>query len=444
MSIVWDASPQPPAQELPPGPFDLVVVGGGLAGLSVAYHALGRRPGLRVAVLEKARVGAGASGRNTGMVGPGVAQSLTALVRRVGPDAARALYAASLDAVRATRALVQRERIACDLEATGQLLVARTRADRRRLRDDVALRARLSLPHEALDDRGLRARIRLEAAGADADGPAALHLPTAFLVDPAKLVAGLARCVRARGGRVCEDARVRRLCGDGPVRVEVEHGRETVSLVAQRVVVAAGSETPSLGVLRGRVLPLRLQVLATAPVPREALEFLGWRGREAVIGASRLFDYFRLTADGRLVYGGGAPRYGSDTPSFDRLERLIRERFAGVPGMAQLPVTHAWTGEIDYVLDGLPAIGPLRGRPGVLLAVGWCGHGLALSIAAGEWIADRLEGVVATEPLPWFRDRPPLVPLEPVRRLACRAAIGTMALCDRVERGIGGRRATLL
>ena len=75
--------------------------------------------------------------------------------------------------------------------------------------------------------------------------------------------------------------------------------------------------------------------------------------------------------------------------------------------------------------------------------VGWCGHGLALSIAAGEWIVDRLEDRAA-EPLPWFRDLPPLVPLEPVRRLVCRAAIGAMALCDRVERGFGERRATLL
>jgi len=441
MTTVWDRDHPVATDGLPSGPLDVVVVGGGLSGLSAAYHAIRRRSGLRIAVIEAARIGAGASGRNTGMIGPGVAQSLTSLVRRVGPDAARALYEASLDAVRASRALIERERIACDLEVTGQLVVARTRADRKRLRQDVALRARLGLPHEALDDRALRDRIRLDSSGTDEDGPAALHHPTAAVVDPAKLVTGLARRVRALGVHVCEGLRVTRVRGDG---VEVQQGSERTTLLARRVVLAAGSETPSLGLLRGRVLPLHLQVLATAPLRREALEFLGWHGREAVIGASRLFDYFRLTADGRLVYGGGAPRYGAGPRSFDGLERLMRERFAGVPGMDGLPVTHAWTGVIDYVLDGLPALGAVRGRPGVLQVVGWCGHGLALSIAAGEWIADLLDGAAAS-PLPWFRERPPLVPLEPVRRLACRAAVGTMALRDRIERGLrsGYRRSTV-
>jgi glycine/D-amino acid oxidase-like deaminating enzyme len=104
-----------------------------------------------------------------------------------------------------------------------------------------------------------------------------------------------------------------------------------------------------------------------------------------------------------------------------------------VPGLARVPVTHRWTGLIDYVLDGLPTIGARRGRPGVLHLVGWCGHGLALSIAAGAWVAAGLDHS-ATSPLPRLRDRPPLVPTEGLRWLVCRSATAAMALRDRLDR----------
>jgi gamma-glutamylputrescine oxidase len=448
---LWDEASVATPPDALPETADVAVVGAGLAGLSAAYHALVRRPDQRIAVLEAGRIGDGASGRSTGMVGPGIAQGVGALSARIGDEAARALYGASLQAVRATRLLVEREAIACDLEDAPQLLVARSRADRRRLRADAATRERLGIPHDALDDTALRARIRLETPDGDArDGPAAVCVPDAALVHPQKLVAGLVRAIRERGGVLCEGARVTRVRGGEAGRsVALTVAREgaEVALHARRVVVAAGGRTPELGLLRGRVLPLHLQALATAPLPPDVRGALGWSGREAVIGASRVFDYFRLTADDRLVFGGGAPRYGwngrpgprAQVRALDRLTRAFRRRFADVPGMARVPVTHAWTGVIDYVLDGLPAIGARRERPGVLQLVGWCGHGLALSIAAGAWVADRLDRG-EPETLPWFRDRPPLVPTEGLRWLVCRAAVGAMALCDRLDRAGAGRR----
>jgi gamma-glutamylputrescine oxidase len=443
---VWDEDAQAETfHDALPARVDVAVIGAGLAGLSAAYHAKGRTSERHVVVLEAGRVGAGASGRSTGMVGPGVAQSLPVLAERVGDDAAQAFYGASLQAVRATRLLVEREGIACDLEDGAQLVVARSRADRRRLRADADVRTRLGVPHRVLDDRALRARVRVAAAdGGDHDGPAAVEVPGTALVHPRRLVDGLARAVRARGGLVCEGARVTRVAGGGlatPVTLTVvRDGRET-RVVARRVVVAAGGGTPGLGLLRGRVLPLHLQALATAPLPPDVRDALGWSGREGVIEASRVFDYFRLTADGRLVFGGGVPRYGwngrptaaADARALARLTAAFHGRFADVPGLARVPVTHRWTGLIDYVLDGLPTIGARRGRPGVLHLVGWCGHGLALSIAAGAWVADGLDHS-AVSPLPRLRDRPPLVPTEGLRWLVCRSATAGMALRDRIDR----------
>jgi gamma-glutamylputrescine oxidase len=219
----------------------------------------------------------------------------------------------------------------------------------------------------------------------------------------------------------------------------VEGAGEAVRLTARRAVVATAGYTPALGLLRGRLLPVQLQALATAPLPAAALDHLGWRGREGIVEARQLFDYFRLTADDRLVFGGGAPRYPlggrcgrrSERRALARLEREMRRRLAAVPGIADLPVTHAWTGVIGCVLDALPAIGPRRDRPGVVQLLGWCGHGLALSVAAGAWAAAMLDGE-APAALPWFRDRPPLLPFEPLRWLAFRAVVTGMALRDRL------------
>jgi len=191
--------------------------------------------------------------------------------------------------------------------------------------------------------------------------------------------------------------------------------------------------------LRGRVLPVHLQALATAPLPADAFAALGWRGREGVVEARRIFNYFRLTADDRLVFGGAAPRYhwGGRPPAGDgaRAADSLRLRLASVfpadAGIDRLPVTHAWNGVIGYTLDALPVIGRDRERPAVLYALGWCGHGLALSVASGAWIARlvfeprRLEG-------PWFRGSSPRLPGEAVRWLSFRAAVGAMAVLDQV------------
>jgi glycine/D-amino acid oxidase-like deaminating enzyme len=454
---IWDdaASAVEISGALTPAPLDVAVVGGGLAGLSVAYHALLRHPGLRVAVIEAGLIGGGASGRSTGMVGPGVGQSLGALVRRLGRKAAGRAYAATLDAVRTTVALVRREGIACDLEETGQILVARSRGDRRRLHREAALMADLYLPHAALDDAHLETRIRLgPAEGSDADGPAGLRLSTAALVHPGKLVAGLAARVRARGGVLCQGLRVQPIRSDARTgsgltldAAPTQGNGPRIAIAARRVVVATGGYTPSLRLFTGRVLPLHLQALATAPLPPEALHHLAWGGREGIVETSRVFNYFRLTHDNRLVFGGGTPRYlwngtsaaASAARALQGLESTLRRRFAAVPGMARVPITHAWTGLIDYVLDGLPMIGARRDEPRLLHVLGLCGHGLALSVAAGAWLADRLDDdgapqaeVSALAPS-WLRDRPGvLLPTEPVRWLACHAALGAMRVMDRL------------
>src|SRR5262249_51198953 len=142
---IWSTALPAPAPAFPGGALrcDVAVVGGGFAGLSAALHLLERHPGARVVVLEAEHVGAGASGRSTRMLGPGVGQRLLALVRRLGEVRAAALYRATLRAVEDVRRLVETEGIACELDMTGHLVVAGSRAERARLDATAALLSRL-------------------------------------------------------------------------------------------------------------------------------------------------------------------------------------------------------------------------------------------------------------------------------------------------------------
>ena len=412
---------------------DVAVIGGGFAGLSAAYHLLGRWPGARVVLLEAERLGAGASGRTTGMLGPGVGQSLPALVRRHGPDRARALYLASLGAVEAVAALVARERIACELEMTGQLVVARSRGGVARLRATITALQALSLPCEVLDRDELEQRVYLAASAPQA--PAAIRLPLAGTLHPLRLLHGLAERVVARGGQIFEHARVRRLAHGARVRLELERG---AAVSADRVVVATAGYTPEIGLFRGRLLPVHLQVVATEPLDSGTRDALGWKGREGIIDSRRVFDYFRLTADDRLVFGGGRPRYywggraEGPTARAAALDDLARELHRTFGAGLDLRVERGWTGVIGYVVDALPAIHRLRDRPAVLHAVGWCGHGVALSLASGAWLTDIICEGAAPEDLPWFRTDPPLLRGELTRWAGFQGSVRLMKLLDRL------------
>ncbi len=432
-----------PIRTTPLGPgahqADVAIVGGGLTGLSTALHLLRARPGLDVVVLDAGGLGGGQTGRSTGMLTPGVGQDLAGQVRRFGPDLARRMYEATLEAVRAAQALVEAERIECDLHLGGQLIVAHGKAGRSRLATLERTLTALQLPCEPLDDAGRDAAVRLgPALRAPGPGTAALRLPVAGTLQPLALVAGLAARVRALGGRIHTDTPVVGLDADRLTLGEAKD-KATTTLDAGSVVVAAGPGAPGLGLQRGRVLPMELRACVTAPLSPEALARLGWARREGVIDSRRLFDYFRLSPDGRLVFGGGRPVYRwrgrpgptGDVPPAKVRAALARDVARAVPGAP--PIEAAWTGRIDYTVDGLPVVGLDPRRPRVVHAGGWCGHGIALSLSAGRWAAALALGEApAVDPaLPWLRPAAPWVPTELARWVGVKTVVGCMALADR-------------
>src|SRR5262249_39947520 len=137
-------------------------------------------------------------------------------------------------------------------------------------------------------------------------GPAALYFHPAGTLHPVKLAAELCERIVTKGGAIFEDARVNRIESNrGQAILQMDGGGQ---VSADTVVIATAGYTSRLGFFCGRILPVHLQLVAPEPLSREMLAQLGWNERQPILDSRRLFNYFRLTADNRIVFGGGMPR----------------------------------------------------------------------------------------------------------------------------------------
>src|SRR5579883_1768849 len=333
----------------------VAIVGGGFAGLSAALHLV--RAGVDVTLFEAGTVGCEASGRNTGMLGPGAIAPITSLVDRHGPDGARAIFQATLDAVESALELIQAEGLACDLEVTGQLLVARTGRQAAFVESQARAFQELGFDVEWLDRDALATRIASDSFRGG------LRHPRAANLDPLRLCHELARVCRARGVVIREQTPVRSVAAG---RLELASGE---SVLADRVVLATNAFTSRLGVLRGRVTPLSTHVVLTEPLG-ERVRALGWPGREGVVDARRFFSYFRLTADDRLRWGGGAPlhRRAEDPATYATIAAEIESVFPSLQGVR---IEKQWSGVMGFTLDRTPIVGPLAEEPAILHTGAW-------------------------------------------------------------------------
>lgn len=385
-----------------PAAVDVVVVGAGLTGASTALHLAERRPELSVLLLEAGHVAAGASGRGTGLLGPRCGPPIDVARRRDGDEAARNRFLASLAAVEHVIALARRHAPEAVVPVAGQLVVAATAAEAETLRRRARAYAVLGLPvtlAETDDPWAAATRQALVYGVAASVEPGPL---TRALVEAA-VVGGVVlrertpvRSVRPSGTGDPAGPQLEVLTGAGPVRARAV-------VLAVDVTDGRGGGIDGLPT-RGRQLVLQVSACATAPLPPGLLAELGGPDAPHVIGAAALGPYRRLTADGRLVLGGGpaVPVRGSSPAVLRAVARRAwdwqrRQLDVLHPALVEAPVVHRWSGRIGLTPDALPRVGRLSGgRLGpaaeVWRAEGWNGHGLAATVEAGRQLADRVLG----------------------------------------------------
>lgn len=353
---------------------DVVIIGGGYTGLSTALR-LARD--FSVVVLEAGRVGWGASGRNGGQLIPGWRKGAADLVKLYGAEHARRLFGLSLQARDRVMQWIATEDIRCDLTVNGHLLAAGKPGDLGWMRKEVeTLESVMDYPHaRVLDEVETRAKVaspQFHGALLDAWGG---HF------HPLNYALGLADAARRKGVSLFENSRAVSVDASDGVVVRTANG----VVRARYGVLACDALLEGLEPrIAGRIMPVANYLVATAPLPNpKALIADGL----AVSDTRFVVNYFRLSADGRLIFGGGE-RYTPNPPA--DIAGFVRPFMLKVfPQLADTPIEHAWGGLVSISMTRMPHIG----RMGHLFfAHGYSGQGTILPAIAASAIGDAIIG----------------------------------------------------
>jgi len=373
-------APAPPLQGQTQA--DVAVVGGGLAGLSAALEL--RERGFDVVLLEAREVGWGASGRNGGQAIHGLACDQAVIEAQLGLDDARRVWAMSLEALDLMRERCRRHAIACDWR-DGYLAVATGERKARELRAGVERMAEVYGYAQTWVERA-----ELPRWVASPRYVAGAHDPRSGHLHPLKYCLGLRDTALALGVRLHEHSAVTALDTEGgDARLRTTSGAQ----VRARQVLLAGNVYlhafgPALAPrLAARIMPVGTYIVATEPLGPERAQAL-LPGGAAVSDTNFVLDYFRTTADHRLLYGGRVS-YSTTTPP--NLAAAMRRRMQRTfPQLGEVAVEHAWGGFVDISMNRAPDFG--RVGSSIYYLQGFSGHGLALTGLAGRIVAEAMAG----------------------------------------------------
>ncbi|MEZ5549168.1 MAG: FAD-binding oxidoreductase [Pseudomonadales bacterium] len=372
---------------------DVCVIGGGYTGLSAALHLA--EQGLKVILLEAEKVGWGASGRNGGHVGVGQRVGQLTLEKKLGLEKSKQLWDLGLEAVDLVRHLIDEHQIGCDLKE-GILHVAAKAGDVEHLK----------LESERLRNHYGYEKIRfVEKAEVDSMvGSKKFHAGQLDLgslhLHPLNFTLGLAAAARKAGVKIYQQSRVTHYETGQGVRVHTNAG----SVNAKHLVLGCNGYLDKLEPkIATKIMPINNFVLATEPLSEQLARSL-IRDDVAVQDSLFVINYWKLSADKRLIFGGGE-NYSSKFPS--DLKSFVRKYMLHVyPQLEDVRIDYAWGGTLAITMNRMPHFGQLS--PNIYFAQGYSGHGVATACFAGKLIAEAISGkperlnLFASLPVPGF------------------------------------------
>lgn len=417
MSLWWSLTDHP---VFTPGeserPWDVVIVGGGFSGLWSAHHLKEAEPSLRIAVLEKNLVGSGASGRNGGWVSALYPIEDRKLLTHTTQERIRDLHFHLRKTIDDIGSFAEMENIDCGFIKGGSLIIARNEGQLKRLTSHIEREYKLLGANET------NSRIHMSGA------LGSTFTPHCAAINPASLIAGLARSLERRGVSIFENTEGVISSGNSVLVA----GRELDAKFVVRAIEAYHEGS------RDQV-PIYSLMIATEPLPTEVFDEIGIFNRETFAEASHLVTYAQRTADGRLAVGGrGAPyTWGSRRNDASEHHRRDHQRLREMatqwfPILGKFDFTHSWGGAVGVTRDWAPyvRVSENYGEMG-----GYAGDGVALSYLAGGAMADLiLEKKTERSQLPFVQWKNPKWELEPLRWLAINGAIRLSGLADKEER----------
>jgi gamma-glutamylputrescine oxidase len=375
------------AASVPPAPLrpalegsvsaDVCVIGGGFTGVNTALELAER--GLSVVLLEAQRVGWGASGRNGGQLIRGLGHDVSRFADLVGDEGVDFLNQAGSTSVDIVRQRVERDGLACDLR-WGYCDLANTQRHWQGLREELAHLQAQGYPHtlQLVEKQDLHQVVASDvyAGGLIDMGSGHLH--------PLKLIEGEAALAEAQGARLFEASPVRRIEKGPKVRVFTDQGQ----VIANQVVLACDAFLEDLEPeLEGKLLPAGSYVIATEPLGEARAKALIPQNM-ALCDQRVALDYYRLTADHRLLFGGACHYSGRDPANIAEYMRPKVERV--FPQLKGVGIEFQWGGMIGISANRFPQIGRLSSAPNVYYAQGYSGHGLNVTHFAAKVLAQAI------------------------------------------------------
>lgn len=409
--------------------FDYVVVGGGFTGLSIAYHLACLKGSHGIALVEATEVGSGASGRNSGMIGPGIWGTYDRMENKFGPELAQSMFAHTGSAVKTAIEWIQSDALDCDLVVGKQIKVAITSAHQEKLMREVSALQGAGFAVKGLDKKDLSKKIFSDRYRYG------LEFPESATVNPMALAKALRHRLITMGVQVFEQT---------PVNTIQSRAQQLVLktpkalLKTRHLVIAANGFMPAMGILKNRVFPISTHLLRTQPLTAAQRQVMGISIENAFIDTRRIFNFFRLTPDYRLVFGGGKPalNMANKAGRFDHTVNeaakaaLCAELTEVFPSLANQPLDTVWRGTMGFTIDNLPILGRAM-DPRIFLAGAWCGHGLALSLANGKMVAQMCLDHSQNQSMPWHRHSAPFMPPGSFLAPSVAAYIASLSLADR-------------
>jgi glycine/D-amino acid oxidase-like deaminating enzyme len=412
---------------------DFVIVGAGLTGLWTALTLKRLDPAIGVTVVEQGVAAYGGSGRNAGMLSETVDHGHGLAIQHFGAEEARRLARLGEENIDGMYRDLEAWRIDCELERTGRLMIALTPAQLEECHRTIETARQLGLESFSyLDGEAIRHRLHSELylGGVKVSGGGILN--------PVKLVDGLARQARRQGVRIHERSKVLGIATEGAGAViRTAEG----SVRARKVILATSAYTHHLlPEILHRFIPLYDYIVVSEPLSAAQWELLGWKGREGVTDLRTFFNYYRPTADGRVLWGTSEATYHGNNrvgeecdhspPHYQSLEASWKRHF---PALADLKWEYRWGGAICSTTRLTPFFGATHGGR-VLHGLGYTGHGVGTTRLGGQILAHLALGrpsdlldlqLVTKKPFPY--------PPEPFRGMAVAAVTRGLRRVDAGE-----------
>lgn len=421
--------------------YDVIVLGGGFAGLSAARFIRKRDASAKVLVLERDYVGFGASGRNGGFAMTLLGMNNAQLYRDHGADRGGAGHRFMKDSVNHVRSLISDYQIECEAVDQGLMTVALNNVMDKRILHEVECYKKLGTEVRYLDQNEIRKVLPNSEVVSSG-----LWDPNCVVLHPFKLARGLKKVAEDLGAEICE--------GTGAAGFSrTAHGYEVrldsgERLQCKKLIVTTNAYAGELGMFRSGLLPVYTYIVTTEPLSQAQWDQIGWSTRHGIETAFRLVHYMRPTQDGRILLGGKSAYYyfGHGTrPEYDQHPRLFEALRADVaklfPALKGIGFSHAWGGPVGATLSFYPSVGHDAKDPNLLWALGCCGHGVASTCYFGSILTSLIYNDRSPDTELFFVNKKPwaLLPPEPLKYIGAGAYKNTMWFWDRIDEIRSGR-----